>query len=84
MGELLERVLGGMSPGHPATPSRALVLSELEERILLSASPVMVVAPEMAEGVFADSAPAETATIDAQDNAKGMTSQHPDRFQRSH
>ena len=44
MGELLDRVLGSVTPRHPATPSRALDLSELEERILLSASPIVAVA----------------------------------------
>jgi hypothetical protein len=63
MGELLDRVLGSVTPRHPATPSRALDLSELEERILLSASPVMVVA-EMADAASANSMTAEMATID--------------------
>ena len=48
MAELLDRVMKGITPAHPATPARALDLSELEDRILLSASPVMVVA-EMAD-----------------------------------
>ena len=48
MDELLDRILGGIAPVHPASSARALDLSELEERILLSASPMMAVA-EMAE-----------------------------------
>jgi hypothetical protein len=63
MGELVDRVLGGVTPLQLATSSRALDLSELEEHILLSASPVMVVA-ELGDGAPADSMFAETATLD--------------------
>jgi large repetitive protein len=64
MGELLDRVLSGIAPGHPATPARALDLSELEERILLSASPVMVVA-EMADAALTESTVVDGATSEA-------------------
>jgi hypothetical protein len=74
MSELLDRILGGSSPNYPSTPSRSLDLSELEERILLSASPAMVVASEMVDGASADSMPAETATIGTQDDTTGVSS----------
>ena len=53
VGELLDRVLGGIAPDHPENPKRALELSELEERILLSASPMMAVA-EMVDAAPSD------------------------------
>ena len=63
MGELIDRILGGLAPAHSASPARALDLSELEERILLSASPAMAVA-EMADAAMADSMTIETATAE--------------------
>ncbi len=62
IGELLDRVLGSVAPRHPATPSRALDLSELEERILLSASPMLAVA-EMAEPAPAEAMAEESALM---------------------
>ena len=62
--ELLDRVLSGIAPRHSVASSRALDLSELEERILLSASPVMAVA-EMADAALADSMTADVATSEA-------------------
>ena len=70
IGELLDRVLGSVAPRHPATPSRALDLSELEERILLSASPMLAVA-EMAEPAPAE-AMAKMATATPEEKAAGM------------
>lgn len=61
MSELLDRVLSSAAPRHPATPSRALDLSELEERVLLSASP-MLAAAEMVQVAPAD-AIAESSTL---------------------
>lgn len=63
MGELIDRILGSIAPAHSASPARVLDLSELEERILLSASPAMAVA-EMADAAMADSMTVETATAE--------------------
>ena len=62
MGDLLDRIQGGIAPSQPATPARALDLSELEDRILLSASPMMAVA-EMADAAPADSMAQESAVL---------------------
>ncbi|MFT5324549.1 MAG: hypothetical protein ACI8P0_002411, partial [Planctomycetaceae bacterium] len=78
MGDLLDRILGGIAPAHPATPARALDLSELEERILLSASPMMVVA-EMAEPAPAEVMAEESVVMAAEaapsSEAEGSASQ---------
>ena len=64
MAELLDRVMKGITPAHPATPARALDLSELEDRILLSASPAVVVA-EMLDAAPYNSMSVETAMVDS-------------------
>ena len=63
MGELLDRVLG-WGPEHSVAPARALDLSELEERILLSASPV-VAAAEMVEMAPAEAVVEESGLFEA-------------------
>ena len=64
MAELLDRVMKGITPAHPATPARAIDLSELEDRILLSASPAVVVA-EMLDAAPYNSMSVETAMVDS-------------------
>ena len=78
VGNLLDRVLSGIAPEHSAAPARALDLSELEERILLSASPV-VAAAEMvemapAEAVVEESGLSEASTAASVD-AEGSSDQ---------
>lgn len=65
MSKLLDRASGAHLPRDLAAPSRALDLSELEERLLLSVSPVMI-APEMLD---AASTAAETASLETGVNA---------------
>ena len=72
MSDLLDRTLGMLQPLDPSSPSRALDLSELEERILLSASPVMAVA-EMVEAAPADSMSAESAMASVADSAGSLS-----------
>lgn len=72
MGDLLDRTLGMLQPLDPSSPSRALDLSELEERILLSASPVMAVG-EMVEAAPADSMSVESAMASVADSSGSLS-----------
>ncbi|MDA1166358.1 MAG: DUF4347 domain-containing protein, partial [Planctomycetota bacterium] len=62
--ELLDRVQRTLQSVEPVRAGRALDLSELEERILLSVSPGIVVA-EMTDAALADSMSVDTATLDS-------------------
>lgn len=81
MSELLDRVLSSVAPRHHASSARALDLSELEERVLLSASP-MVIAAEMVESppasMMAEEASVLTSEAAPSSESESTKPQQPD------